>query len=207
MATGAPLLDRVRESAPAMNQLTREMPRLAAAARPTLRALGPVLVRGAETSRRTLPLSRLMRTYTRESLPNARIAGEMLPTLEQRSVVKNLLAFLYNQTLATARYDELSHILPAHVAVASCMRFATVPDPGCGAPAGPQRKRRRASRPTRRPAAVAPAGDRPQTVPTPEAKRRPPRPADVLPALPELEPLPPLPGEPQIDALLDYLFG
>jgi virulence factor Mce-like protein len=206
MATGAPLLDRVDESAPALNQLTREMPRLAAAARPTLRALGPVLVRGADTSRRTLPLSRLMRTYTRESLPNARIAGEMLPTLEQRSMVKNLLEFLYNTALATARYDDLSHMLPAHVGVASCMRFASEPDPACGAPAGPQRKRthkrRRAPRaPGTRPAPAATA------TPEPDAKRPPSKPGDLRPAVPALPPLPPIPGEPQIDALLEYLLG
>jgi hypothetical protein len=147
-----------------------------------------------------------MRTYTRDSLPSARIAGEMLPTLEQRSVVENLLAFLYNQTLATARFDELSHILPAHVAVASCMRFASAPDPACGAPAGPQRKRRHGHRR----AAVAP-GARPASTPTPSpevgATRPPSKLAGALPAIPELPSLPPLPGEPQVDALLEYLLG
>lgn len=206
MATATPLLDRIDESAPALNQLTREMPRLAAAARPTLRALGPVLVRGTETARRTLPLSRLMRTYTRDSLPSARIAGEMLPTLEKRSAVQNLFAFLYNTALATARYDDQGHILPAHVGAASCMRFATTPDPGCGAPTGPARKRK-----AKRRRAKATPDARPTPAPSPsreaEPARPPSKPAVPRPGIGELPPLPPLPGEPQLDALLEYLLG
>jgi phospholipid/cholesterol/gamma-HCH transport system substrate-binding protein len=204
MRTGTPLLDRLDEAAPGVNQLTRDMPRLAAAARPTLRALAPALRRGAATARRTLPLSRLLRDYTRASLPSARTAGEMLPTLEQRGLVKSLLAFLYNTALAAARYDDHGHILPAHVGGSSCMRFATTPDPACGAPAGPARARHRPHRhprPHRRRAAPAAPVPGPASSPTPGSRV----PAVRLPPL-ELPPID-VPDPPDIDALLDYLLG
>jgi virulence factor Mce-like protein len=134
MAAGGPLLDQLAAAAPDVNRLSADLPRLAAAARPTLKALGPVLTRGARTAKRTVPLTKTVRRYARESLPNARIAGEMLPTLEERGNVRDLFAFLYNTALAAARYDDQGHLLPAHVGLTECMRYATEPRATCGAP-------------------------------------------------------------------------
>ena len=65
-----------RPTSTACRRTSRGSPR---AARPTLRALAPVLARGAATAKRTVPLTETVRRYARESLPSARIAGEMLP--------------------------------------------------------------------------------------------------------------------------------
>jgi virulence factor Mce-like protein len=202
MASGRPLLDQLESAAPDVNRLSADLPRLAAAARPTLRALGPVLRRGAKTSRRTAPLSRAVQRYAADSLPSARTAGELVPGLEERGVDRNLLAFLYNTALATARYDDNGHLLPSHVGLTECMRYATTPSPACGAltpaPAAQAATRRR-SRPARASRPAAPVT--PATAVAP-AQRAPEAPAAALPSTRA-----PAPTEPAVEGLLDFLLG
>lgn len=136
MASGQPLLDQLGVAAPDVNRLAADVPRLARVARPTLKRLAPVLRRGAATARRSAPLSKVLRRYTRDSLPAARAAGQMFPTLESRGFDGNLLALFYNAALAAARYDQNGHILPSHVGITACSNYATTPTPNCGAGGG-----------------------------------------------------------------------
>lgn len=138
MAAGTPLLAELEDSAPELAGLSRSVPRLARASRPVLRAFGPVLRRGAKVSRRTAPLTKLTASYAAASLPSARTAGEMFPTLEERGLVKSLLTFFYTTSLATARFDEDGHLLPAHVTGTRCIVYAERADPACdGTQPGP----------------------------------------------------------------------
>ena len=136
MASGQPLLDQLGVAAPDVNRLAADVPRLARVARPTLKRLAPVLRRGAVTARRSAPLSKVLNRYARDSLPAARAAGEMFPTLESRGFDGNLLKLFYNAALAAARYDQNGHILPAHVGITACSTYATTPAPNCGAGGG-----------------------------------------------------------------------
>jgi hypothetical protein len=136
----------------------------------------------------------------------------MFPTLEQRGFVENLLSFFYNMAVATARYDENGHILPAHVGVSSCSLYARRPNEDCGAtdeaPAaereaerrsarrGTKRKRRRGTTPS---SAASPSPTAPQE---PAPDRQPALPAPAVPQLPETAP-----GGEQLDTLLDFLLG
>ena len=219
MASGEPLLDRLTTAAPDVNRLTADLPRLATAARPTLRALEPVLRRGAAVAKRTAPLTAEVRRYARDSLPSVRTAGEMLPALEERGVVRDLLAFLYNTTMATARYDEQGHLLPAHVGLSSCARYATTPNPACGAltkaaPARARRARPRRATPkrTREREAAPPATPAPDA-PAPESRPRDPAPAPAAPRVPKLPDVPSVPElpetpvDPAVEDLLDLLLG
>ena len=95
-----------------------------------------MLRRGAVTSRQSAPVTKVLRQYTRGSLPNARRAGEMFPTLESRGFDRDLLRLFYNFALATARYDDHGHILPAHLGIGACGLYATTPDEHCGAGQG-----------------------------------------------------------------------
>jgi hypothetical protein len=132
-AAGTPLLAQVHRSAPIVLRLTRDAPALARAARPTLAKLGPVLSRGAGIVRRSLPLSHALRIYSRRSLPSAKLAGKLLPNLDERGFPDNLVRFFFYATLATSRFDETSHILPAHIDVTECANYATTPQAGCSA--------------------------------------------------------------------------
>lgn len=132
-AGGIPLLAQVNRSAPTILALTESVPALAGAARPTIARLGPVLDRGTAIVGRALPLSRALRVYSRQSLPSARIAGRLLPNLDERGFPDNIARFFFYAALATSRFDGTSHILPAHLDLTDCANYATEPQPGCRA--------------------------------------------------------------------------
>jgi hypothetical protein len=131
--SGTPLLAQLHDAAPTVISLTRDAPALARAARPTLAKVAPVLRRGAATVRKALPLSRALQVYAHQSLPSARLAGTLLPNLSQAGFADNLMRFFYYATLATSRFDQTSHILPAHIALSPCSNYATTPQDGCSA--------------------------------------------------------------------------
>lgn len=135
---GIPLLASLNRSAPTVLALTEDAPALARAARPTLARLRPVLAEGTGVVDRAVPLSRALRVYARQSLPSARIAGRLLPNLDERGFPDNLARFFFYATLATARFDATSHILPAHVDFLPCSTYATTPQPGCRAGGSPE---------------------------------------------------------------------
>lgn len=132
-AAGIPLLAQVNRSAPAVLRLTIDGPRLARAARPTLAKVAPVLERGVGIVRRSVPLARALRVYARQSLPSAKLAGRLLPDLDEQGFPDNLVRFLFYAALATSRFDGTSHILPAHIDLTECAQYAETPVPGCSA--------------------------------------------------------------------------
>jgi ABC-type transporter Mla subunit MlaD len=142
-ASGTPLLGQLHRTAPALISLTHSTPALASAARPTLRKLAPVLDRGAGIVKRAAPLTRALRVYAHQSLPNALLVGKLLTNLDQRGFTNSLLHFFYNATEATARFDSTSHILPAHIGFSSCSQYSTTPVAGCGATYTSQAQSRR----------------------------------------------------------------
>lgn len=213
---GTPLLAQAHRAAPAVTSLTRDVVPLARAAGPALRASGPVLDRGARVILRARPLTRQLRTYAGESLEPAKVAGRLLPNLRDTGFSDNLLRFFYFSSLATAWFDDTSHILPAHILTIPCAMYSTKPVDGCNANytqrAAARRSRRgRRTHAPRRPAArapepsapQAPAGGGPPTGPADPPARKP----GLLPELPPVK-LPPVevPKEP-LAPLLDYLLG
>ena len=130
---GIPLLAALHRAAPQVLRLTRTAPALAAAARPVLKASAPVLSYGAGVVGRAVPLTKALAVYSKQALPSAKLAGTLLPNLSERGFPDNLVRFFYHASIATARFDDVSHILPAHVISSPCSQFATTPQPGCSA--------------------------------------------------------------------------
>jgi ABC-type transporter Mla subunit MlaD len=199
--SGKPLVDQIANAAPDINRVAVDVPRLSRVAAPTLRKLAPVLRRGARATRLAAPVTKVMSQYAHNSLPSARIAGTLFPTLEQRGFNSDLLGFFYNAALAAARYDNSGHIIPAHVTLSQCGLYATTPTPACnaagegsGSAAAAQRVKGGAKRPAAAdpaPAGAAPAAEAPAPVPAPATGSRDPG-AGLLPA--------------PISGLLDYLL-
>ena len=175
-----------------------DIPRLARVARPTLAKLAPVLSRGATTSRQSAPLAKLLRQYAQTSLPNARIAGQLFPTLEQRGFNADLMQLFYNAALArrALRRERPPAARPRGVPRAAACT-PTTPGPDCGAGGGAKAGRR------------APAAARPTTRSGPERRRRAPAPggpraaaalaptpAPPAPAAPAAQPPAPAGGSP-----------
>ena len=137
MDAGQPLLESLQVAAPDAVRVSKDIPKLAGAARPALRKLGPALTSGARTAKASRPTARLMRDYAAKSLPSARRAGDLFPLLERNGFPRNLGAFFFNAALAASRYDDISHILPAHITLSqNCSPYATTPKPGCGPSGG-----------------------------------------------------------------------
>lgn len=133
MDAGEPLLEQLEAAAPSVNRVSAGLPKLAAVAAPALRKTRPVFAAGAKTARTSAPLINLIQQYASSALPNAKTAGAMFTTLEDRGFVESFIEFLYNGALAAARYDESGHILPAHVTLSFCGFYATSTQQGCGA--------------------------------------------------------------------------
>jgi ABC-type transporter Mla subunit MlaD len=230
-----PVLDNVREAAPAVSALAERAGPLADAAAPALERLGRAARTGAPILRDAAPTVRALRTFAREARPTGVLVAQLFDSLREQRVVEGLQEFVFYAAQATARFDQYSHIIPAHLIGSECSQWArtTVPDcnanfAGGGARAGRQAKRpRRRSAERRRPAhrrgperrrdagpstapndAQPPAGDRP----------REPEQAGPLPKLPPLDELPKVPKLPApehgdgdaddaADDLLDFLLG
>jgi virulence factor Mce-like protein len=237
MDAGRPLFEALTAAAPGLNRVSSDIPRLSEVAKPALRRLGPVLRDGADTARRSAPLIRLVAQTAAASLPSAKTAGVLFPTLEERGFARDFIAFNYNGAMAAARYDETSHILPAHVLPSICSQYATVPEPACGATRSapeqrsePRRKKRSTKKRSRtreerreqareapRGSEPAPAAPRvPELPKLPELPRLPELPKTPKPKLPELPKLPdnlPLPKtgdekpDTDVEGLLEFLLG
>lgn len=130
---GKPVLDDLRASAPSFNRLTSDLRPFARAAIPALRSLGATAVTGRKTLHDAQPLTADLRRYAAASKPTARTVSQLFVNLRDRGFVENLLSFVYFSAAATARFDSVSHILPAHIISNNCVNYATAPVPGCSA--------------------------------------------------------------------------
>lgn len=186
--TGTPLVRKIREAAPALNAISRDIGPFAREAQPTLAKLRPVLVKGTSTLKRSAPVTRIVRTYARNSLDSALIVGPLFQNLRDRGFVENFLTTLYRAAAATARFDATSHILPAFVTLNTCAVPATTPVSGCSAnftnatPAARRSTPRKPSRTGERPAArpSAPEAQAPAATPAAPKPLLPSNPVDAV---------------------------
>jgi virulence factor Mce-like protein len=172
----APLLADLHTAAPSVNALTADVGPFAAAGLPALRALAPTLQHGRKTVHDALPVVELLDTFASSARPTGAKLDQTLVSLRDTGFVEGLLRFVYLATAGTARYDAVSHILPANLLLNSCSIYATTPQAGCSAnytntataSAASRAERRHASRraaaPGGTPAVQAPTAP---TVPTP----------------------------------------
>jgi hypothetical protein len=74
-----------------------------------------------------------LREFAAEARPTGRLVNELFVSLRDRGVVEGLLEFVYRATATTARFDRVSHVLPAHLLLLDCSEFSETPTPGCNA--------------------------------------------------------------------------
>jgi phospholipid/cholesterol/gamma-HCH transport system substrate-binding protein len=229
---GTPVLGDLRRAAPALSQLAADAGPLADAAGPALDRLGRAARTGEPILRRAAPLVGDLRTFAREAKPTGALVAELFTSLRERGVVEGLQDFTYYAAQATARFDEFSHIIPAHLLGSECSQYATVTVPDCEANfrGGGRTARARARRADDRDDGDRgrrgrDGGDRGGDEPRGDGGRETPRgsgsddgagkPRDgLLPGLPQLDDLPkpevpkvPEPDVPPAEDLLDFLLG
>jgi virulence factor Mce-like protein len=164
---GTPIVAALRRAAPSVNDMSAAIGPFATAARPALASLGHALVTGTATIRKVTPVIHTLRAYAHASRPSAVLAGKLFTSLRDRGFVESLLSFFYYAAAATARFDSISHILPAHISINLCSQFATTENAGCsanfssspstGTLAARTRKRTASAKPTASATAGAPA--------------------------------------------------
>jgi len=210
-----PVVRDLRAAAPGIDAVVAALPALARAGTPAVAALGRASRDLRPAARALRPGAAAARPFAALALPTGRVLDELATSLREKGATRGLLTFLMNATLATSRYDTVSHVLTATQFTGSCSLYATTPDPACdahfaaGRPAltrTPKRRGERRAGPNR--------GSRRPAAPEPGAAGTPP-----VPALPSASTAPPirLPGLPPIpvpdladtatEALLGYLLG
>jgi hypothetical protein len=128
-----PVLHNLRLSAPGASELAGQLGPLSRSARPTLARLGGTAVRGKTALEESMPfLGSLRRTLT-ELRPISPTARALVESLVERGGTEGLLRFFYNAALATSRYDQTSHVFPAHLVAGLCGLYRSNEPPveGC----------------------------------------------------------------------------
>jgi phospholipid/cholesterol/gamma-HCH transport system substrate-binding protein len=231
MTDGTPVLDDLRAAAPALSSLATRAGPLADAAAPALERIGRAARTGGPILRRARPVVSALRGFAREARPTGILVRQLVESMQAKGVVEGLQDFVYYAAQATARFDQYSHIIPAHLIGSECSQWARVTVPDCNANfAGGGARARRSARHARERHArrTRPAHRRPgrrHAAPAPQAPGRDPAPGGaggggaggsggtLLPQLPPLPSVPPveLPepdAQPDVDDdLLDFLMG
>lgn len=164
---GTPLARRVRQVSPDVDRLFAELPGALRPALPALESLGRASVTGRRAVKSAGPVVKLLRLFAGSALPTGDELEKTLVNLRDRGFVEGLLSFTYFTVAATARYDAVSHMLPAHLQLSTCSIFAETPVEGCEAtynqttPVAHKRSKGRRKAKAQRPAAPAPQAERP----------------------------------------------
>lgn len=131
---GTPVISEVASAAPAATRLVTAVSPFASAARPALRELGPAAAAGRKAVRPAAPQVRRLRRLAEAARPAAAQLAAFLESSRDQGAVEGVLRFAYWGTAALARFDSVSHILPAYPLVTdSCNLYATVTVAACDA--------------------------------------------------------------------------
>jgi virulence factor Mce-like protein len=218
-----PLLRSLRRASPSVSSLSRQLGPLARGARPTLARLGDAADKGRTALDDSLPfLDSLKRTLVGLQ-PITPTARDLVTSLVERGGTEGFLRFFYNSALATSRFDQTSHLFPAHLVLGQCGLYNTgEPVEGCharftGGSAAPTTTSRGKKRAGLEAAGPAPAGQSPAAPSLPGAPQDQQLPDQqpgvpglpALPTIPEMTPTTPQTTPPPnaISDLLDFLLG
>jgi virulence factor Mce-like protein len=128
-----PTVDGLRVAAPPLRGLATQLGPLADDARPALADLSRTARRGSAVLRRNARQVTRLRGTSRRLAPVIAQAADLSRSLADNGAPSLLSRFVFATTMATARFDGTSHILPAHVLFNHCIASAKTPAKGCSA--------------------------------------------------------------------------
>ncbi|MDO9410013.1 MlaD family protein [Patulibacter sp.] len=128
-----PTVEALRVAAPPVRTLARQLGPLADDARPALSDLARTARSGTRVLRGTARQLTRLRTTSSALAPVVLRAADLSRSLADNGAPSLLARFVLATTMATARFDGVSHILPAHVLLNHCIAAAKTPAPGCSA--------------------------------------------------------------------------
>lgn len=128
-----PTLVSLRQAAPALRTLSGDLGPLSDAARPALRQLARTSNVGVPILQRSQAQLDSLQAAVASLTPIVPLAGDLNRSLSDNGVPENLARFVFNVVMATARKDDVSHIVPANVVLTPCLLASLVPQKGCEA--------------------------------------------------------------------------
>ena len=206
-----PVVRELKRATPSLRALFADLAPLTDSGRPALRALRNASDEGQKAVTAARPVATRLEPAAKLLPHVGEVAQDLTHSLRATRGVEWINEFLWHATAATARFDQVSHIVPSYQVTGACQQYATKPVKGCSAhyasypdqgsvlpTATKQEKARKHHR--RRKTETNPNGALTPAGPAPNSQL----PAPVIPALPELPPLPNL--QPQQEKLLDFLL-
>jgi ABC-type transporter Mla subunit MlaD len=130
---GTPSIQALGRAAPDVNRLISQLDATAPRIRPTVAALGSTARATTGALPSIAPQIKRLRGFAAQAPKAASLLAPLLTSLRDRGATEGLQSFLYFAVAATARYDKISHMLPAYAIGTSCAIYTTVPIPGCDA--------------------------------------------------------------------------
>lgn len=113
-----PLLDEVRGAAPALDSVTKELPRFSREGSATLRSLSPVLGTANKVAPRAVPLIRALRRFARAARPVVPQLRDLLVSVRDTGGVEGVLNLGYMLASMSSGYDAVSHMAGVYIGVA-----------------------------------------------------------------------------------------
>ncbi|MTD43755.1 MCE family protein [Conexibacter sp. W3-3-2] len=212
---GTPVVAELSDAAPSATRLVTALSPFAAAARPALRELGRASAAGRKAVKPAAPQVRRLRRFAEAARPAGTQLAAFLESSREQGAIEGVLRFVYYATAATARFDSVSHILPAFPLVTdTCNLYATTTTAACDAhfdASAGQSGRPANPRPARASTPAPPIRDGlpPVVTPTPAPAATPGAPAakPKVPTLPEVVGNLPQALQDTLDGLLGPLGG
>jgi virulence factor Mce-like protein len=121
------------QAAPGLNSLLTQLQGFAPQVLPTIQKLGTTAVTLQHALPSITPQIDRLRSFTSEAPAAGRLVSTLFTSLRSSGAADGLLEFVYYAAAAFARYDNISHMLPAYALVNLCEVYATTPTSGCNA--------------------------------------------------------------------------
>ena len=116
----------LRAATPQANALVAQVAPFSRRATPALEGLGDAAREGLRTIPSALPQLRRLTRLSQQLVPFGQLAAPFLRSTRDNGAVEGILNFVYYATVAQARYDNVSHFLPAYPVIKdTCSVYAT----------------------------------------------------------------------------------
>ncbi|MGX6447087.1 MlaD family protein [Patulibacter sp. S7RM1-6] len=128
-----PTLRSLRAAAPSLRELAGDLGPLTDAARPALKSLADAATEAVPILQRSVPELQRLQTATKALAPTTPLVAELSRSLSDNGFPENFSTFIFNTVMATARKDDISHIVPANLILTPCLLAGETPTKGCNA--------------------------------------------------------------------------
>ena len=125
--------EELNAAAPSFNSLLGQLQTFAPQVLPTVKKLGTTATVLQNALPAVTPQIERLKTFASVAPASGQLIASLFSSMRSQGAVDGLLEFTYYAAAAFARYDNISHILPAYAMLTPCEAITTTPFPGCNA--------------------------------------------------------------------------